>query len=212
MSSARPDTHLILIRHAQIDANVEKRWHGWTDSPLNATGRLQIARVAERVAREHPDIRAIYASPLQRTRDTAQAIADALGLQVIPEPHLREYGIGELEGELFHHLEKHHGFFTRIRQDAHFAPAGGESVHQVSERIMSAFRHFRDAHAGEKILAVSHGAVMGLGLATLLHGDPFEWDRYFFANTSVSQLQLGETPALLGFNCTAHLDPSLMLP
>ena len=212
MSSAPPDVHLILIRHAQIDANIEKRWHGWTDSPLNATGRLQIARVAERIAREHGDIRTIYASPLQRTRDTAQAIADALGLTVIPEPDLREYGIGELEGEPFHHLEKHHRFFTRIKQDAHFAPAGGESVHQVSERIMSAFSRFREAHAGEKILAVSHGAVMGLGLAKLLHGDPFEWDRYFFANTSVSQLKLGDNPSLLGFNCTAHLDPSLMLP
>jgi probable phosphoglycerate mutase len=212
MPSTAPDAQVILIRHAQIDANVEKRWHGWTDSPLNATGRLQIVRVAERIAREHADIRAIYASPLQRTTDTARAIAGVLGLQVIPEPDLREYGIGELEGELFHHLEKHHSFFTRIKQDAHYAPAGGESVHQVSERIMSAFARFREMHAGEKILAVSHGAVMGLGLAKLLHGDPFEWDRYFFANTSVSQLQLGDSPSLLGLNCTAHLDPSLMLP
>jgi broad specificity phosphatase PhoE len=212
MSTERPDVHVLLVRHAQIDANVEKRWHGWTDSPLNATGRLQIARVAERLAREHTDIKAIYASPLQRTRDTAQAIAAALGMQVIPEPDLREYGIGELEGVAFHHLEKHHGFFTRIKQDAHFAPPGGESVHQVSERIMGAFARFRADHAGEKILAVSHGAVMGLGLAKLLHGDPFEWDRYFFANTSVSQLRLGQSPALIGYNCTAHLDPSLMLP
>lgn len=199
------DTHLILIRHGQINANVEKRWHGWTDSSLNDTGRQQAERAAARIAGEHPDITALYASPLQRTRHTAEAIARLLNIDLVLEPDLREYGIGVLEDEHFLDLENKHGFFTRIRMDQDYAPEGGESVNQVTQRISQAFERFMHQHQGEKILAVSHGAVMALGLARLLHDNPLEWDRYYFHNTSVTEVTLGRTPQLLRFNCIQHL-------
>lgn len=199
------DTHLILIRHGQINANVEKRWHGWTDSSLNDTGRKQAEKTAARIASEHPDIAALYASPLERTRHTAEAVARLLNIDLVLEPNLREYGIGVLEDEFFLNLEQKHGFFSRIRQDLDYAPEGGESVNQVCNRITSAFDRFMEQHKGEKILAVSHGAVMALGLARLLHQNPLEWDRYFFHNTSVTEVTLGNTPQLLRFNCIQHL-------
>lgn len=200
-----PDTHLILIRHGQINANVEKRWHGWTDSSLNDTGKQQAERAAARIAEEHPDISVLYASPLQRTRHTAEAIARMLNIDLVLEPDLREYGIGVLEDEHFLDLEHKHGFFTRIRSDLDYAPEGGESINQVTQRIGSAFERFMQQHQGEKILAVSHGAVMALGLARLLHNNPLEWDRYYFHNTSVTEVTLGLTPQLLRFNCIQHL-------
>lgn len=202
------DTHLILIRHGQINANVEKRWHGWTDSSLNATGKQQAERAAARIAEEHPDISMLYASPLQRTRHTAEAIARLLNIDLVLEPDLREYGIGILEDAPFLDLEHKHGFFTRIRNDLDYAPEGGESVNQVTARISQAFARFMQQHQGEKILAVSHGAVMALGLARLLHNDPLEWDRYFFHNTSVTEVTLGPSPQLLRFNCIQHLQES----
>lgn len=200
------DTHLILIRHGQINANVDKRWHGWTDSGLNATGKQQAERAAARIAEEHSDLARLYASPLQRTRHTAEAIARLLNIDLVLEPDLREYGIGVLEDTSFVDLEHKHGFFSRIRNDLDYAPEGGESVNQVTERISQAFARFMQQHQGEKILAVSHGAVMALGLSRLLHNNPMEWDRYFFHNTSVTEVTLGHSPKLLRFNCVHHLE------
>ena len=198
-------THVILIRHGQIQANVDKRWHGWTDSALTTIGKDQAQRVADRIAQEHPDIKAIYASPLQRTFHTAQCIADALNLAITPEPRIREYGIGILEGERFKDLHQIHGFFSKVDADPHYAPDQGESISQVGERVKSALLELSQKHQGEKILAVSHGAAMALALAGLLDQDWYAWGKYQFGNTSVTEIKLGEAPNLIRFNCSEHL-------
>ncbi|HVL02658.1 MAG TPA: histidine phosphatase family protein, partial [Dongiaceae bacterium] len=168
MTPAAPDaTHLILVRHGQIQANIDKLWHGWTDSALTEEGHRQAERAAARIAAEHPDIRAIYASPLQRAFNTAQKIANVLGLEVVPEPRLKEYGIGILEGVSFGDLHREHNFFQQIDASPDYAPEGGESITQVSERVHAAIRDLQQRHAGEKILAVSHGAALALVLAKL---------------------------------------------
>lgn len=200
------DTHLILVRHGQIQANIEKRWHGWTDSALTDFGLAQAERAAARIASEHPDISAIYASPLQRAFNTAQAIANALGLDVVAEPRLKEYGIGILEGVSFGDLHREHDFFNQIDADAHYAPEGGESITQVGERVRDAIAELRGRHAGEKILAVSHGAAMALALADLLENNLYAWNNYHFQNTAVTEVQLGRPPQLMRFNCVAHLE------
>ena len=202
----RGGTHLILVRHGQIQANVEKRWHGWTDSALTDTGYAQAKRAAARLANEHPDISAIYASPLQRAYNTACEIAEVLGLDVVAEPRLKEYGIGILEGETFGELHRQHDFFNRIDADPHYAPDGGESLLQVGQRMHQAIVDLQARHEGQKILAVSHGAAMALALADLLEGDFYAWNNYHFQNTAVTELQLGRPPQLVRFNCTAHLE------
>lgn len=209
--SPRSKTHLILVRHGQIQANIDKRWHGWTDSPLTEHGRQQALLASRRLAEEHQDISAIYTSPLQRTRHTAQAIADALNKPVAIADGLKEYGIGEWEGESFGDLHQKHGFFDRIRQDADYAPAGGESLSLVTNRITQALRELAARHRGEKILAVSHGGVMALALAAMLDKDPHAWGNYYFTNTSVSEVLLDierdELLAeLMSFNCAKHLE------
>lgn len=200
------ETHLILVRHGQIQANIDKRWHGWTDSALTDIGHAQAERAAARLAAEHPDIAAIYASPLQRAFNTAQKIAAALGLEVVPEPRLKEYGIGVLEGVTFGDLHREHDFFSQIDADAHYAPEGGESFHEVGQRVRSAIAELQQRHAGEKILAVSHGAAMALALADLLEGDFYAWNNYHFQNTAVTEVRLGQPAQLVRFNCIQHLD------
>ena len=93
-----PVARLLLVRHGQIDANVQRIWHGSTDSPLTELGEQQAARTAQHLAAERPQVAAVYASPLGRTRATAEPIARALGVQLEIEPGLAEFGIGELEG------------------------------------------------------------------------------------------------------------------
>lgn len=209
--SPRSKTHLILVRHGQIQANIDKRWHGWTDSPLTEHGRQQALLASRRLAQEHRDISAIYASPLQRTHHTAQAIADALNKPVALADGLKEYGIGEWEGESFGDLHQKHGFFDKIRDNPNYAPVGGESLTQVTNRITQALRELAAQHGGEKILAVSHGGVMALALAAMLDRDPYAWGNYYFTNTSVSEVLLDieqdELRAeLVRFNCVKHLD------
>lgn len=207
MTTATPDaTHLILVRHGQIQANLDKRWHGWTDSALTDEGHRQARRAAARLAAEHPDIRAIYASPLQRAFHTARQIADALGLDVIPEPRLKEYGIGVLEGVGFGDLARQHRFFEQVDANPEYAPEGGESIRQVGLRVRAALDDLHQRHQGEKILAVSHGAALALALAGLFEQDLYAWNNYQFQNTSVTEVRFGPQPQLLRFNCIRHLD------
>lgn len=199
-------TRILFVRHGQIQANVDKRWHGWTDSSLTSTGQQQASRAGKHLKRRHPKIAAIYASPLERTRHTAQAIGDALSLDIQIADGLKEYGIGEWEGVRFEELRDQHKFFDRLKQDPNFAPKDGESMNDVSSRALDSVTTLAKKHRGETIVAVSHGAAMALILANLLHQDPYEWGRYFFENTGITELHVGDKTTLIDFNDTSHLD------
>ena len=197
---------LLLIRHGQIGANVAGRWHGATDSPLTSTGRRQIARLARRVRADWSDLAAIYSSPLQRCRDTAERIAAAMERSVVVDDDLREYGIGELEDCTFSALHAEHEFFRRIKEDRDYAPRGGDSVNAVAERIVRALKRIHDHDdATAPIAVVSHGAALGIALATLLDGDPSHWTNYHFDNCGITELQLEPEPLIAAFNRIEHL-------
>src|SRR5262249_48885585 len=129
--SELPGPCLLLIRHGQIRANAESRWHGATDSPLTRSGRRQAARVA-RFLRSRHAIDALYSSPLARCRSTAAAIGAALDRAVVVDDDLREYGIGEWEDLPYRQLAEEHGFFKRISDDPDYAPLGGDSLNAVA--------------------------------------------------------------------------------
>ncbi len=202
------ETHIILVRHGQTPANIDKLWHGWTDTPLTDEGKQQAQKAGARLASEHLDITAVYASPLQRTKDTASAIAQALAHNVKLHPGLKEYGVGVLEGVSFNDLHKKHDFFAKVSRDRHYAPDGGESIQQVAERVTKALEEIAEQHRGEKVVAVSHGAAMALALACIIDNDPYAWDKYFFHNTGITELIISDQPRLIRFNCYAHLNDS----
>jgi broad specificity phosphatase PhoE len=195
---------LLLIRHGQIRANVRGRWHGATDSPLTAIGRRQAQRLARRVARDWADLGTIYSSPLQRCRDTAEAIARPLGCPVLLEDDLREYSVGELEDCSFAALHERHDFFQRIRRDRDFAPRGGESLNAVARRVVAALQRIH-ASGSEPVAIVGHGAALAIALASLLDADPSHWTNYRFENCSITELQLEPKPLVAAFNRIEHL-------
>jgi broad specificity phosphatase PhoE len=196
---------LLLVRHGQIAANVERIWHGSTDSDLTELGRAQAARTALHLAARQPRPSALYTSPLARTRATAAHIAESLGLEPRLEPGIAEYGIGALEGESYADLLQVHKFFERIATDDAFAPPGGESPRQVIGRVSNALARIAREHRGEEIVVVSHGAALGLALGSLIHGDFREWQRFHLSNCAVSELVLEPAPRLLSWNYTDHL-------
>lgn len=197
---------ILLLRHGQIRANVQGRWHGSTDSSLTWRGRRQVRRTARHLARAQARICAIYSSPLQRCVVTAQSIGEQLGLEIEVREELREYAIGEWEDLPFRDLAARYDFVNTSTADPDFAPPGGESLRAVAARIVPALHAIHDSHGdAEQALIVGHGAAMAVAVATILDQDPAAWINYHFDNCSLTELMLSPTPYVNFFNYTQHL-------
>ncbi len=201
---SRP-ARLLLVRHGETPANLGGVWHGSTDSPLTERGLEQARRAAACVAERFPDATALYASPLTRARKTADAIGEALGLATRIEPDLREYHLGEWEGLRYDLLHREHRLWERMRSDPDFAPRGGESPRQVTDRVAAALRQIHDRHRGERVLVVGHGGALALALGFLLDGGYGQWRRVMH-NCALSELVLEPEPALPLFDLRDHLE------
>ncbi|MGD8829114.1 MAG: histidine phosphatase family protein [Pseudomonadales bacterium] len=197
---------LLLLRHGRIRANRQGRWHGSTDSPLDWRGRRQVSRTARHIARAHPDLTAIYTSPLGRCVETARVVGQQLDLTPVVTADLREYAIGDWEDLPFRELAEMHGFFERVAREPAFAPPGGDSLIDVASRTVAALRSIHDAHGPEeRVLLVGHGAAFGVALGSLLSGDPTRWTDFQVANCSLTELMLSPAPYVNFFNSTQHL-------
>src|SRR3954465_4183075 len=122
-------TKLLLVRHAETDANLNQVWQGDLDAPLTARGLQQVKATAERLAQLHASdpIDLFYVSPLPRAQSTASAIAEATGLSIIIEQGLREFSLGDWEGRSFRELREVEDLWGRWEVDPAFAPPNGES-------------------------------------------------------------------------------------
>jgi broad specificity phosphatase PhoE len=157
-------THLWLIRHGQTDWNLEGRYQGQSDAPLNAAGRAQAERLARRLTGN--SFAALYSSDLQRARETAEIIGAQIGLRTQCDKRLREINQGEWEGQLVTEIIVRYQRAWAAREiDPLGARApGGESVAEVAARAAEAADAIARRHPGGIVLVVSHG----LTLATLL--------------------------------------------
>jgi broad specificity phosphatase PhoE len=165
-------TQILLVRHGQTAWNREERVRGRSDVPLDETGRWQAQVTARYVAARWP-LAAIYASPMGRAMDTAQAIADAQGLTVQPHPGLLDLHFGEWEGLALTEVKARypdmlHAWFT-APQSVRFP--GGEGLDEVRQRSSAALAELAARHEGTTIGLVAHTvvnrvllcAVLGLG-------------------------------------------------
>jgi broad specificity phosphatase PhoE len=196
---------LTIVRHGETPANLEGVWHGSIDTELTARGVAQAQRVAHQLAGVAPAPTAVYSSPLRRARETAGAIARRLALEARLEPDLAEYHLGDFEGKSYRELVAEHQIFDRMRKDPDCRPGGGESPREVATRCAASLRRIADLHRGERVVVVSHGGALTLGLGLLLDGDPSAWRR-MMDNCGISELALEPAPSLLSFNRTDHLD------
>ena len=158
-------TRLILIRHGETDWNVENRWQGQADVPLNANGRAQARQVAERL--QGDGIQAIYASDLERARETAGELARLTGLKVHLDPRLREIHQGDWQGMLASEIETRYAWFFQNKPTnlLESAPPGGETIGQVQARLLAAIQDIARAHPGGSVAVVSHGFAIAVVLA-----------------------------------------------
>jgi len=195
-------TVLYLVRHGRTRLNAAGFLRGRLDEPLDAVGQREAHALADAFAAVAAD--GVVSSPLQRARDTAAAIAAALGVDVRLEAGLGEYHLGEWEGRPYPELAAD-GFFERVMRDPDFAPPGAESPRQVAERVAGALTRLAAAHPGERVVVVSHGAALNLAVGHLVDGSLTAWNR-LMRNCAVSEIELAPAPRVIAFNLCAHLD------
>lgn len=127
--------HLVMLRHGQTEYNAGSRMQGQLDTELSDLGRAQAVSAAEVLAKRQPLL--IVSSDLRRALDTALALGDAAGLPVTTDTRLRETHLGDWQGMT--HLEVDviaPGARLAWRDDARWAPHGGESRVDVARRSM----------------------------------------------------------------------------
>jgi probable phosphoglycerate mutase len=190
---------IILVRHGETDWNKEKRIQGGlSNTPLNDLGRKQAENLALKFRQDN--VRAIYSSPLDRSLNTARAIARYHRLEVSIEPSLREIEAGELEGmttsdmgRRLSELLTQQGVATRL--------PGGESLAEVQQRSWDTVRRLSKQHPDGVLVLVSHYFVILSVICSVLGLHLSHIRRLRLANGSVSIINLDDqVPWLELFN------------
>ncbi|MBP2473888.1 putative phosphoglycerate mutase [Crossiella equi] len=149
-------TRLLLLRHGQTAMSAQRRYSGHGDPELTETGLAQAEAAAKRLA-TRTDISAVITSPLTRTRQTAQATADALGLRPVTHQGLIETDFGAWEGLTFQEAaDRDPALHRRWLSDPTVPTPGGESFEQVHARVAKTRDDLLAEHGGSTIVVVSH--------------------------------------------------------
>lgn len=158
---------------------------------LSPKGRAEAAAVAERLAGE--TVEALYASPLDRTRETAEIIAGRLGLPVVLRDDLIELDFGEWTGSTFDEVKTDHRFELWRSCRSIAAIPGGESWRQVQDRTVGALFDLRRLHPDGAVAVVSHGDVIRAALLFVL-GMPLDlYGRIEIATASISTVRIDDS-------------------
>jgi broad specificity phosphatase PhoE len=152
-------------------------------------GRAEIASQAERLAGEK--IAAIYASPLQRTRESAEIVAARLGLPIGFRDDLLELDFGEWTGATFDSIRADPRWQAWSTQRSLAAIPGGESMRAVQQRVVAALLELNERHLHETVVLVSHGDVIRAVLLFAL-GMPLDlYNRIEIGQGSISTINIG---------------------
>jgi probable phosphoglycerate mutase len=198
---------LLLIRHGENDYFKEGRLPGrLTGIHLNARGIQQAEHLGQMLAAA--PIAAVYASPLDRTMETAAPIARAKGLAVIPRDGLIELDCGDWAGETLKSLRRLKLWRTAQQRPSMMHFPGGETFAAAQQRIVGELDTLcRQNRPRDLIVCVSHSDPLKLAIAyhTCLPLDLFQ--RLTIAPASVSTLHMGEGHAqLINLNVLNGLD------
>lgn len=205
---------LILARHGRTDHNAQGRLIGRLDRPLDEVGEAQAAALARAIADDAAArgvaVGTVITSPLQRTRQTAEIIAAAVGVGVIADERWVELDYGELDGRVLSEVPAE--IWAAWRADAGFAPPGGESLADLRLRVEAALLALtRGDEAGvdvhrDDVVVVSHVSPIKAAVTWALGGgDELTW-RFHLSPASICRIALGpQGPVVHTVNEAAHL-------
>ena len=205
-------TEFLLLRHGETALTHEKRFSGsgGSDPDLSDRGRWQAERAAAYLAEGNAShsIQAIVTSPLARCRQTAEAVAARLGLDVRVEPDLRETDFGAWEGLNFAEVEQRYpGDLRTWLASPDVAPTGGESFAAVARRVAVSRDKLLARYPGRTALLVTHVTPIKTMVRLALGAPPETLFRIDLSAASFSLIQYyaDGSVSLRYLNDTAHL-------
>jgi 2,3-bisphosphoglycerate-dependent phosphoglycerate mutase len=207
LSLRRGAAELHVVRHADAVPESDGAFAVYDDyeaHPLSERGRAQARAVAERCA--ELDLAAVYASPIRRARETAEAIAAAAGVGVEDEPGVREIAIGPLEvAEPMTMRARLEWLAVVAMRDGSWAGIPGtEPSHEVRGRMLRALDAIAARHPGRRVAVVSHAGAINAAIGAIA-GTPHDFV-FPLANASISVVRVSAQRRLLvSANETAHL-------
>jgi probable phosphoglycerate mutase len=199
-------TRFVIVRHGETTWGAQARFAGRKDVSLTPRGRRQAAAVAGRIRIMAPV--AVLTSPLQRCRNTAQAIAAEVGAPVVVDDRLIDGTIGEWTGFRAAEIEDQWPQeFAQWRSDPDAAPPGGESFNTIRQRVRPLMTDTLAAYRGHTVVLVTHAAPSKMILATALSVDSEVAYRIRVDTASLSgfTVEADGTVMVWAINETGHL-------
>lgn len=202
---------LIIIRHGETTWNHQHRIQGRADIPLSQLGKKQAKLLGNRFSKTTID--AIYSSRLQRSINTAKAVANHHPhIAFIQDKRLNEMDWGTWEGLNFQEIEKKFPkeFAARQIDKYNVAPPNGESPIHLKKRITPFLKKLISRHKGQTVLIVGHAGMNRVIVGTILGWPNEKTAATTFKNTSVTILHVKSGKSRLHlFNCTRHLETTV---
>lgn len=182
---------IVLIRHGRTEGNKEKRYIGRTDQPLSEEG---IAGIKENLGR-YPSVEKVYASPMKRTRQTAELIYPGQASELVDG--LREMDMGVFEGKNHAELKNRPSYILWVATRGKISIPGGESMKDFGKRTMDAFTQVlgdMQAEGIKRSAVVAHGGTI-MSIVSQLADD--DYYKYMVNNGAGFRLTLDDDGKLL---------------
>jgi ribonuclease H / adenosylcobalamin/alpha-ribazole phosphatase len=155
-----PVTTLVLVRHGATSLTAEKRFSGGLASSnpgLTDEGRAQVREVADWLAPIAEAVDVVVSSPVRRTRESAEIVAERLGSPLVEEPGFAEMEFGSWDGLTFAEVqEQRPDEIEAWLGSLDVGPGGGESFREVEKRVLDELGRLLESHAGKTVVVVSH--------------------------------------------------------
>lgn len=183
-------TTLILVRHGQSQANLERRFAGHTNAPLTETG-LKQAELTAQYIKENYNVSKVYASDLARAFETGKCISAALGIEIIPNQNLREIYAGKWEGMKFDDIISTYteAYNVWLNDIGNARCTGGESPAELAERFLSALTTIAEENDGQTVVIATHATTIRVTQSTVQTGSLAEMKNIpWVTNASISEL------------------------
>ncbi len=193
---------LLLIRHAPTDETGKKLTGRLPGVSLGETGRQAAQRTADRLADVRLD--AVYASPIERTWETAEIIAASHGLTPVAEEGLLEVDYGRWSGRTLASLSKLKAWWTVQMTPSRMTFPDGENLADAQRRIVSTCERLAEAHPKGTIALISHSDIIKAAVGHYL-GQPFDlFQRITISPTSVTVIDIPRRgiPMVVAVNAT----------
>ena len=178
---------IIFLRHGQAKNNTERILAGRTEGvPLTDAGIKQSEYAAELL--EHMNISAIYSSPIERAKHTAEIVGKHNSLDVTIDDRLNELDMGKFTGMPYDKIFNSHGnvFMKFYNDELEIAHNGVETFTQVKKRILEIVDHVIEKHPDENVLLVTHMDPIKAMLSTIVDLSPINLFELIIANASLN--------------------------